>query len=177
MSPTRLLILGVLRLLQPAHGYSIRKRLEEWNADEWANVAFGSIYFALNKMAAEGLVAAVDSDRPESRTGRISYMLTERGEQEYHRLLEEEWANRRPIVDPFLAGLAFMPSLSRTEILEYLRKRRASALRDAETLEANSRFASPLHVAELSFLPAARLRAEADWAEATIAKLERGELP
>jgi len=177
MSATRLLILGVLRLLQPAHGYSIRKRLEEWNADEWANVAFGSIYFALNKMAVEGLVVAVDSDRPESRTGRVPYKLTTLGEQEYHRLLKEEWSHRRPIVDPFLAGLAFMSSLSRSELLEYLRERRASALRDAETLEANSRFASPLHVAELSLLSAARLRAEADWAEATLAKLERGELP
>jgi len=177
MSATRLLILGVLRLLQPAHGYSIRKRLEEWNADEWANVAFGSIYFALNKMADEGLVVAVDTERPETRTGRIPYTLTERGEQEYHRLLEDEWTHRRPLVDPFLAGLAFMPSLSRTQILEYLRERRASALAEATTFERNSRLASPPHVAELSLLPAARLRAEADWAEATIAKLQRDELP
>lgn len=177
MSSTRLLILGVLRLLQPAHGYSIRKQLEAWQADEWANVAFGSIYFALRKMEQEGLVEAMESETTEDRRRRVSYRLTDRGEQVFHRLLDEQWSAREPIVDPLLAGLAFMPSMPRSRILEYLHTRRDVALAEAAELERNSEQASPRHVAELLLLPASRLRAEAAWAEAAIAKVERGELP
>ncbi|MDQ6604403.1 MAG: PadR family transcriptional regulator, partial [Chloroflexota bacterium] len=56
MSAARLLILGVLQLKSPAHGYEIRRELELWRAEQWAHIAYGSIYFALNKMAEEGLV-------------------------------------------------------------------------------------------------------------------------
>lgn len=177
MSSTRLLMLGVLRLLQPAHGYRIRRQLESWQADEWANVAFGSIYFSLRKMEQEGLVQAVAPEEPAERRGRTSYIVTDVGEQEFHRLLEEQWSAREPIVDPFMAGLAFMQSVSRSQILDYLRARRNAALTEAKELENNSKLASPPHVAELLLLPASRLRAEAAWADAAIIKVERGELP
>ena len=65
MSATRLLILGALRFMQPAHGYSIRRELESWHAEDWANIAYGSIYFALNKMADEELLAV-----SEDQSGR-----------------------------------------------------------------------------------------------------------
>lgn len=179
MSATRLLILGVLRQLQPAHGYSIRKRLESWQADEWANVAYGSIYFALNKMAKEGLVEEVDASAPEGRSARVSYIVTERGEEEFQRLLREQWSERKPLVDPFLAALAFMSSLPRDELLQLLHRRIALARKDVEVLEAVSRSpeVSPRHVAELLLLSAAHAQAEIQWSEAAIAKLQRGELP
>lgn len=177
MSSTRLLMLGVLRLLQPAHGYRIRRQLESWQADEWANVAFGSIYFSLRKMEQDGLVREVASEDPPERRGRTLYVVTETGEREFHRLLEEQWSAREPIVDPFLAGLAFMQAVPRSHLLEYLRQRRNAALNEARELERNSELASPRHVAELLLLPASRLRAEAAWADAAITKVERGELP
>ncbi|OLB73567.1 MAG: hypothetical protein AUI14_25850 [Actinobacteria bacterium 13_2_20CM_2_71_6] len=34
-----MLILGVVRLFQPVHGYDVRRELLSWHADEWANVA------------------------------------------------------------------------------------------------------------------------------------------
>jgi DNA-binding PadR family transcriptional regulator len=179
MSTTRLLILGVLRIWQPAHGYSIRKRLESWHVDEWASVAFGSIYFALNKMADEGLVERLDEEQPERRPGRHTYKLTGRGEAEFQRLLREHWSKRKPIVDPFLAALAFMPSVPKDELLQLLSRRVALARRDAEALEAASRSAevSPRYVGELALLTAAHARAEIEWCEAAIEKIQRGELP
>jgi DNA-binding PadR family transcriptional regulator len=62
MSATRLLILGVLLIKQPIHGYHMRRELETWSADKWANIAYGSIYSALNKMAEEGLVEVVSTN-------------------------------------------------------------------------------------------------------------------
>ena len=179
MSATRLLILGVLRQLQPAHGYSIRQRLESWQVDEWANVAYGSIYFALNKMAEEGLVEDVGTGSPDTHSTRVTYVVTERGEAEFQRLLRAHWLERRPIVEPFRAALAFMPALPAAEVLALLHRRVDLARSDAEALEAMSQTSEvqPRHVAELLLLAAAHARAEIDWAHAAIEKVERGELP
>ena len=47
MSVTRLLVLGAVRIFQPAHGYLVRRELLSWRVEEWANVQPGSIYHAL----------------------------------------------------------------------------------------------------------------------------------
>ena len=44
MSPIKLLILGVLMIKKEIHGYEIRRELESWNAEKWANIAYGSIF-------------------------------------------------------------------------------------------------------------------------------------
>ncbi len=45
MSATRLLILGVMLKKPPIHGYDVRRELEMWGAEQWANIAYGSILF------------------------------------------------------------------------------------------------------------------------------------
>ncbi len=70
MSATRLLILGALRFTQSAHGYSIRRELESWNAETWVNVAYWSICFALNTLDRDGLVAVSDTEREGNRPAR-----------------------------------------------------------------------------------------------------------
>jgi hypothetical protein len=61
MSATRLLILGVLRSKQPIHGYNVRRELESWQAERWAHIAYGSIYFALNKMTVAACLRQLSS--------------------------------------------------------------------------------------------------------------------
>ena len=51
-STTRLLVLGVVKLFQPVHGYEVRRELLSWRAQEWASVQPGSIYNALKSCAA-----------------------------------------------------------------------------------------------------------------------------
>lgn len=36
----------MVRIFQPVHGYDVRRELVAWHAEEWANVAPGSIYNA-----------------------------------------------------------------------------------------------------------------------------------
>jgi len=181
VSATRLLILGALRFMQPAHGYSVRQELESWRADEWANVAFGSIYHALNRMAEEGLLAPVDAERPSRRSARISYVVTPRGEEEFQRLLREYWWERKPLVDPFQVAAAFMNELPRDELLTALGHRLALARGTIDALgfeiAAPHTEEKPRHVAQVLRLSVERLEAEIRWVEATLAKVERGELP
>lgn len=182
MSSTRLLILGVLRQHPPLHGYDVRRELETWRAEEWANVAYGSIYFALNKMAAEGLVEAVGTDQVGKRPARTLYTIAERGEREFQRLVREHWWERKKVVDPFQVALTFMADLPRDELLAALRAR-ANGLRAAlEALEYSGRLKGslpevPRHIFENFRLSTAHIEVELRWTEEAIGKVERGELP
>jgi DNA-binding PadR family transcriptional regulator len=181
MSATRLLILGVLRSKQPTHGYDVRRELESWRAERWANIAYGSIYFALNKMAEEGLIEVVDTDQAGKGPARTTYALTPKGEAEFQRLLRESWWEIKTVIDPFQVALALMHELPREEVLAALRHRAAAAQSKAEEMEFSIRSktgsGTPRHVMENMRLAAYHVEAFVRWAEETIAKIERGDLP
>jgi DNA-binding PadR family transcriptional regulator len=181
MSATRLLILGVLRSKQPIHGYDVRRELESWQAERWAHIAYGSIYFALNKMAEEGLVRTVDIDQVGKRPARTTYAITPEGEAEFQRLLREYWWEFKTVIDPFQVALAFTSELPRDELLAALRHRAAAARSKAEELELAIRSKTgpdlPRQFPENLRLAADHVEVNARWAEAAIEKVERGDWP
>jgi len=87
MSSTRLLVLGVVRIFQPVHGYDVRRELLSWRVDQWANVAPGSIYNALKSMTRDALLEVVGTDQVGGRPERTTYRLTNDGENEFQALL------------------------------------------------------------------------------------------
>lgn len=182
MSATRLLILGCMRWMQPTHGYDIRRELESWRAEEWANIAYGSIYFALNKLAEEGLIAISATDQVGKRPARTTYTLTEQGEIEFQRLLREFWWNYKPAIDPFLVAVSFMDQLPPEELMAALRHRAQAVRLVSESFIQQAKAPiendyKPRHVAEILHLMTSRIEAEVRWAEEAIAKVRRGELP
>lgn len=183
MSVSRLLILGVLRTKQPTHGYEIRRTLETWGAEQWTNIAYGSIYHALSKMAREGLIEPAGVEEgPGKGPARTAYSLTGSGEGEFHRLLREHWWNLKPVKDPFQVALTFMDELPRDELLAVLRHRADQLRVDLNTYEWSTRLkttppGTPRHVAENMRLHAARTEAELNWTKEAIEKVERGDLP
>jgi len=180
MSSTRLLILGVLKN-RPLHGYEVRHELELWSAEQWANVAYGSIYFALKKMAEEGLVEAVGTDQIGNRPARTIYAITERGRAEFERLLREYWWQYKPVIDPFQVALTFMDQLPRDELLAALRHRseRLRSFLSAFNYMVTGKIGgeTPRHIAENLRLAMSHDETELRWIEAAIGKVERGELP
>lgn len=181
MSATRLLILGAVKVFQPVHGYDVRRELTSWRAEEWGNVAYGSIYFHLKQLTRDGLLEEVGTSQVGNRPARTQYRLTAEGEGQYQGLLRELWWKPRHIDDPFLVALAFMPDLLPSgELAEALRHRiqmahaEASAMGFAE--KGPGADASPPHVIEFFRLSLARTQAEAGWAEALLARVESGTL-
>jgi DNA-binding PadR family transcriptional regulator len=178
---TRVLVLGVL-LGQPMHGYEVRRKLESWNAEQWANIAYGSIYFSLSKMAEEHLVEIVSTDDRGNRPARTVYGITDEGRRDFERQLRELWWEYRPVIDPFRVALSFMNCLPPDEVLAALRHR-ATGLRS--TMEAfpyaiEGRLRNPTeprHLAEVLRLAAAHMKTQLCWIEDTIDKVERGEMP
>lgn len=123
MSSIRLLVLGVVRIFQPIHGYDVRRELISWRAEEWANVAPGSIYNAIKTLTREGYLEISGTGQVGARPERTSYELTAAGEREHMRLLREAWREVRLPVDPLMPALAFMTMLPRAELIGYLRDR------------------------------------------------------
>jgi DNA-binding PadR family transcriptional regulator len=180
VSSTRLLVLGVLRAEEAAHGYEIRRELETWGAQRWANVAPGSVYHALTKMAREGLVEKVETEEPSKGPARTAYAVTKLGEREFQRLLREYLWKENPTMDPFQLALAFLDTVPGDEILAALKRRASSARAAAEALRFVNEAPGqdlPAHVVEGHLLAAYHAEAEARWAEEAAEKVERGELP
>jgi DNA-binding PadR family transcriptional regulator len=176
MSSTRVLILGVL-LDGPLHGYEVRRRLELWGADQWANVAFGSIYHGLAKMADEGLLRVAEG----GRGGRTVYEITDEGRQDFHRRLADHWWEIKPIVDPFQVALTFMDRLPPADLRNAMEGRveqlRAAISMTERALGGKQGYGAPRHIDECLRLNAALLRAQLDWLEEAREKVKRGELP
>lgn len=178
MSTTRLLLLGVL-LDKSLHGYEVRRELELWQAENWANIAYGSIYFGLKKMAEEGLLEAAEQ-AGRSGSSRTAYTITPAGRQEFHRLLSQHWWDTGAPKDPFVAALTFMPQMETSDLLAAFRHRAATVRAHLEMtdhlVEQKTKHAGR-HIGEIMRYASVHGRAELAWLDEVIAKVERGELP
>lgn len=181
MSAIRTLLLGVLVQQGPKHGYEIRQELESWNAEQWANIAYGSIYFALKKMAEEGLIKVLENKENE-KPGRILYEITPAGKNQFMDLLRKQWWEIKPIIDPFQVALTFMNCMPKEEIVLAL-EHKAAILRANIKSMAHSiplRVADadwPRHITENLRLATAHMEAELKWVEGAIKKVKNDELP
>ncbi|HEX6076673.1 MAG TPA: PadR family transcriptional regulator [Micromonosporaceae bacterium] len=180
MSMTRLLILGLVRMAQPVHGYEVRRELLSWRVDEWANLQPGSIYHSLKKLAEEGLLEAAEPEQVGNRPARTPYRITASGERVFQEMLRRYWWEYRQPVDPFVAAMSFLPVLSAREAAAALRNR-AKVLRlncDQLRQVADEGFLdpdTPSHVAEMFRLWIARSEGEIEWCERVAERVERGE--
>jgi DNA-binding PadR family transcriptional regulator len=123
MSTTRLLLLGVVRIFQPAYGYQLRRELMTWNVQDWANINPSSIYTGLRTLAKHGYLVEL-ADEGGRRPARTSYKLTSDGETEYFGLLRTALWNVRPFhPDQLQVALNFLPDLKRDEVVAALETR------------------------------------------------------
>ncbi|MGA2976445.1 MAG: PadR family transcriptional regulator [Spirochaetia bacterium] len=126
---TRLVILGILRE-KPLHGYEI-KRIIEQRMGDWTSIAFGSIYFALAKLAEEGMIRKVETRQEGNRPSRSVFEITAAGEKAFLRLLREAWLEIEHQYFSIDLGIAFMNALPKPEI----KKRLARRIAQLETIQ------------------------------------------
>jgi DNA-binding PadR family transcriptional regulator len=175
-----MMILGLVRLMQPVHGYDVRRELLSWSADEWANVAPGSIYHALRKLTDEGMLSEVSTEQVGGRPARTSYRTTSKGDAEFEELLRRYWWEYIQPIDPFQAAAAYLPALPPQEAAAALRNRarmlRTAADRMRASLDSRwMRESKPVHVAWMFERVVILLEAEIPWCERIAARVEAGE--
>jgi DNA-binding PadR family transcriptional regulator len=176
---TRMLVLGAVRIFQPVHGYDVRRELVSWHAEEWAQVAPGSIYNALKTLTRDGFLEVVGTDQIGGRPERTTYRLTARGEQELTELLRDTWWTVRMPLDPLAAGVALILFMARDEAISALEARIAQVQGQLAHMEHAIRaiddVETPAYVRELMRLLGARIGSEVEWARALIPRLRAGE--
>ena len=89
MNPTRLFVLGALARHGPMYGHQIRRNARMGRADLWSDVRPGSLYGALHRLAAEGLIEPVRTEQSGNLPARTVYAITAEGQRELRTLRAE----------------------------------------------------------------------------------------
>lgn len=177
---TRLVILGLLRE-RPLYGYEIKHIIEEHMGD-WTSIAFGSIYFALAKLAEENFVKKVATEQEGNRPSRSVYQITQAGREEFLRLLREVWSEFERQYFSIDIGLAFMDALPLEEVKGYLNKRVRQLVEILKYLDSHldeqlERQEMPRSAVAVFDHSRVHLEAELAWTKDLLEKVERGEYP
>jgi DNA-binding PadR family transcriptional regulator len=117
-----LAILGLLKE-RSMHGYQLSKRLTDTLGGFW-RVSYGSLYPTLRRLEGEGAVERVFDELEVGRRKNV-YRITPRGEELFHRLLEEAGAESSSEDNRFRVRLAFFKYLAPDTRIRLLEKRRA----------------------------------------------------
>jgi DNA-binding PadR family transcriptional regulator len=126
---------AVLALLadQPAHGYEIKRGLEERFGSVVAPLNAGQVYTTLQRLQRDELVAddaVAQSGRPDKRV----YRLTEAGQEALEEWLGAPSAPTR-LRDDFFMKLVFAQSLGLADPAELIARQREAYLRSLGELE------------------------------------------
>jgi DNA-binding PadR family transcriptional regulator len=178
---TKLVILGILGMLRdkPLHGYEIKKVIEEHMAD-WTSVAFGSIYFAIDKLSGEGLIEKISVEQEGNRPSRNVYEITEKGRAEFLRLLRQTWSRVERTYFNLDIGLFFISSLPKEEVLSFVKERLAhlegmrAGLDRHEKAEMRGSSVPPVAGAIFNHTRC-HVEAEVAWTKDLLDKIEKGE--
>ena len=175
LSAVAVLVLGLLRE-HPRHPYDVFQTLVERRDTRLVRVNPGAVYHAVERLARDGLVEALGTERSGNRPERTTYRLTEAGRTAYERRLASFLGDDHPVHPVFSVGLAEAVDLPRDVVRDaLLRRREREAARLADLEDAFTR------VRELG-LPrrylldvehdVAHLRHELAWLDRTVAELD-----
>ncbi|MBN1933233.1 MAG: PadR family transcriptional regulator [Anaerolineae bacterium] len=174
---TRLVLLGLLRE-RPLYGYELKQIIEEHMGD-WTNIAFGSIYFALNKLADEGFIEQVATEQEGNRPSRTVYQITHAGRAEFLSQLKQVWRTFQQQYFDLDIALFFMDALPPDEVRSCLRARVAQLEQVVAHLnvhqgEEMSKPEVPARAAAIFDHARRHIAAELAWTQDLLAKVEQG---
>lgn len=134
------LVLLSLLAERPMHGYEANLELERRQVRDWAGISRPQVYYSLEKLRAQGLIRAAESEDRAAGPERSVFVTTAKGRTALASALErEEWATQRER-PPFLTWIA-LSWQARPGIFEQQVQRRQKFLeeelaREEETLHA-----------------------------------------
>jgi DNA-binding PadR family transcriptional regulator len=176
MSSIRLFILGTLSASGPVHGHQIRQQAQSDRTELWADVAVGALYGALKRLANEGLVSEVRTERVGNRPERTVYEITPEGRRALAAVRDEALRQLAMPNDPFDLALAQSRDLPEEHLTQVV----ATRLAGLKVAEASARLqaetADPyLNEAERMIIRhrVERIAAEVRWHEELLARMPK----
>lgn len=156
------MLLGLLAK-EPAHGYELKRLLEERLGRLWPTVNIGQVYTTLRRLERDGLVSSAEVAQSDRRDKRV-FDLTAEGRQELDEWLADTTVEVR-VKEPFFMKLAVASHGAGPDPLVLLDRYRRALLRRLRQVQAlDDADATPLErmVVEGAVL---HLQADVRWLE------------
>jgi len=176
VSSIRLFILGTLAASGPLHGHQIRHQAQSDRTEQWADVHVGSLYGALKRLANEGLVREVRTERVGNRPERTVYEITREGQRALAAVRDQALRELTRPNDPFDLALTQsrdMPEETLAQIVAHrlagLRVQESSMRHRAETDDPYLNEAERMVMRHLI----ERAAAEARWHEELLGRMPK----
>lgn len=176
MNSTRLFVLGALSRGGPMYGHQIRRAAQVDRTELWTDVKPGSLYGALHRLAAEGVIDEVRTERQGNLPARTVYAITQAGREELGAHRDEALRDTRLRPDPVDLALQNCDDLAEEEVQAAIEARRQALSAQLTSWRQLWDQASP-HLRGLEPLAAEhgryRLEAELAWHDKLLAELPK----
>jgi DNA-binding PadR family transcriptional regulator len=126
MNSTRLFILGALARGGPMYGHQIRREAQLDRTELWTDIKQGSLYGALHRMAAEGVIEVVRTEQEGNLPARTVYAITDTGQEERIALRDRVLRDPHLRPDPVDLALTGVEDMPEEELRTVLENRRAT---------------------------------------------------
>ncbi|MCH1642433.1 PadR family transcriptional regulator [Paenibacillus timonensis] len=123
----RLCILGLL-LEEDQHPYEMLIRIRDRFLDQHGNFKAGSLYYAVDQLAKEAYIEAVETIQTGGRPDKTVYRITDKGREYFHKLLIDRFQEEVSGYHPLHVALVFARHGERDKVADLLRDR----IREAE---------------------------------------------
>jgi len=105
------------------YGHQLRRHARVDRADLWSDVRPGSLYSALHRLEAEGLIEPLRTEQSGNLPARTVYAITREGERELRVLRAEALGEVRLPPDPVDLALAMSADMDRGALSGYIEDR------------------------------------------------------
>jgi DNA-binding PadR family transcriptional regulator len=173
-----LFILGALAQRGPMHGHKIRGAAQADRVEVWTDIKPGSLYGALRRMADEGVVEVVRTERDGNLPARTVYAITDKGRADLLAEIRAVLADTQLRPDPIHLVLQHADELDPEEFRKAVTARRSAYAAHLDFMRNLFIEAKP-HLTGLeplafdhTFL---RLEAEVSWHDRLLAALPQPE--
>ncbi|WP_339292283.1 PadR family transcriptional regulator [Paenibacillus sp. FSL W8-0187] len=102
----KLAILGLL-LEGDHHPYEIRIKMKDRGMDQYTKLQMGSLYYAVDRLAENGYIKAVETIQSDSRPDKTIYRITDAGRKLFEQLLLKKFRDIEPVHHPLYIALPF----------------------------------------------------------------------
>jgi DNA-binding PadR family transcriptional regulator len=174
VNPTRLFILGALATHGPMYGHQLRRDARIDRTETWSEVQPGSLYSALHRLAAEGLIEALRTEQDGQFPARTVYGITAQGRRALGALCAEAFQEIRLLPDPVDLALAMSGDQTEATLRSHIEDRiRVLTARASQLAHQRDRSWPELTAADNLVIEHAlmRVRTELDWHQLVIDRL------
>jgi len=175
MTNAEFAILGLLAE-QPRHGYEIEKTIEARGMREWTEIGFSSIYYLLRKLQMAGFIStAIEAGKTGDKARKV-YIIAPAGMAACKKTAKEKLAHPHPTYPSILLGLANIPLLLPSDVLEALSTRDSQLDKNLAHIEQQQKKQAPLppFVNAIFAYSIAMVKAEKHWLNQTLKEMEKG---